>query len=188
MGFSRQEYWSGLPCPPPGDLPDPGMKPESLGSLALPVSFFTPNTTWKAPPPPKMLVMNSNQSLKQTEGYYSPTPPDLQEREGQGNLFGTLCFGSELGILYARDPEGCYSEYEFSPCLMGWIPGACQLGPWRRAALGKLLWCRIASCVVGVSRPCLPVLLLNFTKTSSICDNENCPHSRFLQARQSCPQ
>ena len=27
MGFSRQEYWSGLPCPPPGDLPDPGMEP-----------------------------------------------------------------------------------------------------------------------------------------------------------------
>ena len=30
MGFSRQEYWSGLPCPPPGDLPDPGIKPTSL--------------------------------------------------------------------------------------------------------------------------------------------------------------
>ena len=29
MGFSRQEYWSGLPCPPPGDLPDPGVEPES---------------------------------------------------------------------------------------------------------------------------------------------------------------
>ena len=28
MGFSRQEYWSGLPCPPPGDLPDPGVEPE----------------------------------------------------------------------------------------------------------------------------------------------------------------
>ena len=27
MGFSRQEYWSGLPCPPPGDLPDPGSMP-----------------------------------------------------------------------------------------------------------------------------------------------------------------
>ena len=27
MGFSRQEYWSGLPCPPPGDLPDPGTEP-----------------------------------------------------------------------------------------------------------------------------------------------------------------
>ena len=29
MGFSRQEYWSGLPLPPPGDLPDPGIKPAS---------------------------------------------------------------------------------------------------------------------------------------------------------------
>ena len=29
LGFSRQEYWSGLPCPPPGDLPDPGIEPES---------------------------------------------------------------------------------------------------------------------------------------------------------------
>ena len=28
-GFSRQEYWSGLPCPPPGDLPDPGVEPQS---------------------------------------------------------------------------------------------------------------------------------------------------------------
>ena len=27
MGFPRQEHWSGLPCPPPGDLPDPGMEP-----------------------------------------------------------------------------------------------------------------------------------------------------------------
>ena len=30
MGFSRQEYWSGLPFPPPGDLPDPGIKPRSI--------------------------------------------------------------------------------------------------------------------------------------------------------------
>jgi len=29
MGFSRQEYWSELPIPPPGDLPDPGIKPAS---------------------------------------------------------------------------------------------------------------------------------------------------------------
>ena len=29
MGFSRQEYWSGLPCPPPGDLPNPGIEPSS---------------------------------------------------------------------------------------------------------------------------------------------------------------
>ena len=35
MGFSRQEYWSGLPCPSPGDLPDPGIKPTSLVFSAL---------------------------------------------------------------------------------------------------------------------------------------------------------
>ena len=32
VGFSRQEYWSGLPCPPPGDIPNPGMEPASLMS------------------------------------------------------------------------------------------------------------------------------------------------------------
>ena len=37
MGFSRQEYWSGLPCPPPVDLPDPGIKP---GSPTLQVDSF----------------------------------------------------------------------------------------------------------------------------------------------------
>ena len=35
MEFSRQEYWSGLPFPSPGDLPDPGTEPASLMSLAL---------------------------------------------------------------------------------------------------------------------------------------------------------
>ena len=34
MGFSRPEYWSGLPCSPPGDLPDPGMEPQSPALLA----------------------------------------------------------------------------------------------------------------------------------------------------------
>ena len=40
MGFSRQEYWSGLPWPPPGDLPHPGIEPESLTSRALAGRFF----------------------------------------------------------------------------------------------------------------------------------------------------
>ena len=35
MGFSRQEYWSVLPCPPPGDLPDPGIEPLSPAASAL---------------------------------------------------------------------------------------------------------------------------------------------------------
>ena len=35
MGFSGQEYWSGLPCPPPGDLPDPGIEPVSPVASSL---------------------------------------------------------------------------------------------------------------------------------------------------------
>ena len=50
MGFSRQEYWSRLPCPPPGDLPKPGIKPMSLTFPALAVGFFTASATWEAQP------------------------------------------------------------------------------------------------------------------------------------------
>ena len=46
--FSRQEYWSGLPFPTLGDLPDPGFQPVSLVSLALACRFFTTSTTWEA--------------------------------------------------------------------------------------------------------------------------------------------
>ena len=48
MGFSRQEHWSGLSCPPPEGLPDPGIKPTSLRSPALAGGFFTTSTTWEA--------------------------------------------------------------------------------------------------------------------------------------------
>ena len=47
IGFSRQEYWSGLPCPPPGDLPDSGIEPASLTSAALTNVFFTTSTIWE---------------------------------------------------------------------------------------------------------------------------------------------
>ena len=48
MGFSRQEYWNRLPCPPSEDLPDPWIEPESLRSPALLGRFFTTSTTWEA--------------------------------------------------------------------------------------------------------------------------------------------
>ena len=49
MGFSRQAYWNELPCPPPGDLPDPGIEPRSLMSPALSGGFFTASATWESP-------------------------------------------------------------------------------------------------------------------------------------------
>ena len=50
MESSRQEYWNGLPCPPPADLPNPEIKPVSLASPALADRlFFVTSAAWKAP-------------------------------------------------------------------------------------------------------------------------------------------
>ena len=48
MGFSKQEYYSELPFPTPGDLPDPGIEPTSLASPALAGGFFTTRAAWEA--------------------------------------------------------------------------------------------------------------------------------------------
>jgi len=47
MRFSRQEYWSGLPFPSLGNLPNPGIEPKSLKSPPLSGRFFTTSATWE---------------------------------------------------------------------------------------------------------------------------------------------
>ena len=47
MEFSRQEHWSGLPFPTPGDLPDLRIEPSTLASCALADGFFTTSATWE---------------------------------------------------------------------------------------------------------------------------------------------
>ena len=69
-GFSRQEYWSGLPCPLPGDLPNPGIEPESLMSPALASEFFTTSATREAL---KSVIHRHVPSL----WYHLPTPSYL---------------------------------------------------------------------------------------------------------------
>ena len=81
MGFSRQESWSGVPCPPPGDLPDPGTEPSSLLSPALAGGFFT---TWEAtlyplaspgkPPSPNSKL---HKALKTVSYFLSLTPKQI---------------------------------------------------------------------------------------------------------------
>ena len=56
MGFPRQEYWTGLPFPPLGDLPDPGIKPESPVSPVLTHRFLTTE-------PPKLLKLSASDNL-----------------------------------------------------------------------------------------------------------------------------
>ena len=70
MVFSRQEYWSGLPFPSPGNLPNPGIKPTSLGSPALAGGVFTTE------PPGKPLTSGSVQ-------FSSVASDSLQPHESQ---------------------------------------------------------------------------------------------------------
>ena len=71
MRFSRQEYWSELPSPPPGDLPDPGNEPRFLTSLALAGVFFITSAAWKLKEPAGR-YKSPAQSL-----VFSQEPPNL---------------------------------------------------------------------------------------------------------------
>ena len=82
MGFSRQEHWSGLPCPPPGDLPHPRMESASLTSPALASRFYITSAMWG-------------------RRQWQPTPALLPGKShGQRSLVGcSLCGGEESARL-----------------------------------------------------------------------------------------
>ena len=84
MGFSRQEYWSGLPCPPPGDLPDPGIKQASLLSPALADRFFTSSTTWEAPS--QIPLVSTKNDVQKSGGniLFVASPPPRPTRKESG--------------------------------------------------------------------------------------------------------
>ena len=75
MGFSRQEYWSGLPRPPPGDLSDPGIEPTSLRSPALVGRFFTTRAIWEAPCAPYTLYIGYSII---DETFKNLSPPNIE--------------------------------------------------------------------------------------------------------------
>ena len=73
IGFSRQEYWSGLPCAPLEDLPDPGIDPTSLTSPALAGRFFAISTTWEAHWFPRTVFTKYHRVGAETTEFYSLT-------------------------------------------------------------------------------------------------------------------
>ena len=66
MGFSKQEYWSGLSFPPPWDLPDPGIEPTSPVSPVLAIGFFTTEQSWV------LLLLKKKKKKKFTNTKASP--------------------------------------------------------------------------------------------------------------------
>ena len=69
LGYSRQEYWSGLPCPSPGDLPNTGVELASLLSPTLTGGFFTTSATWEALFPGRPYVLEEEDNV---HGSYLP--------------------------------------------------------------------------------------------------------------------
>ena len=107
MGFSRQEYWGGLPCTPPGDLPDPekvaGIEPASLMSHALAGVFFEPLRTVALQAP---LSMGFSRQ-EDWSGLPCPPPGDLPD-PGMEPASPALAGGS-----FTTEPPGTYRVDKF---------------------------------------------------------------------------
>ena len=84
--FFRQEYWQGLPCPPPRDLPDPGIEPATLRSPALAGWFFTTSATWEAQ---DLFILTMHHSIRILVLWpgIKPMPPGVEtwDLDCQGN-------------------------------------------------------------------------------------------------------
>ena len=109
VGFSRQGYWSGLPCPPPGDLPDPGIQPTSFAAPTLARGFFNTSSTWEALDKDKQ-ASNVGTSIEggvvqqKVSGHHAPSPRLLSDTsrsfDGWYTLSGLLAFQVGIHTLF----------------------------------------------------------------------------------------
>ena len=95
-GFSRQEYWSGLPCAPPGNFPDPGIEPRSpaLQADSCLNHQGNPGTPWK-------LINATNQGFLLT----TPTPPPWPPRDTPLPVCFPECRGMTPSCSLSSDPS-----------------------------------------------------------------------------------
>ena len=82
-GFSRQEHWSGLLCPPPGDFPSLGMEPVSLMPTALAGRFFTTGSTWET----LGLSLGSSRRSDQRDGAQQLVPIQKASAKSKCSVF-----------------------------------------------------------------------------------------------------
>ena len=88
MGFSRQGYWSGLPCPPAGHLSSPRIKPMSLVSPVLASQSFTTSVTWGSLQAKSCQRLDS--SAARSEGWYRFSLRSLRQKQSGSHLDFTL--------------------------------------------------------------------------------------------------
>ena len=144
MGFSSQESWSGLLCPPPEELPNPGIKPSSLTSLALAGGFFTTDTTWEAQRVPtyinniRILVMKKSTfpSIVKNISQIIVVLLEQQETRIARIILTVRVFSCDTtGKTHKKHKK----QKNLIPCGLrgngngGFPPLLCCRGPWQRA-------------------------------------------------------
>ena len=129
MGFSRQEYWSGLPCLPPGDLPNLGIEPESPAlqansllseppvkpiqvreSVTELLNKPCPSWGWRAGPWPRLWTRSLPVLFLPSAGQ-GPQPPHRAAALG-ARIFAVLC---SLGVTFVTEPEEILELWPFVP-------------------------------------------------------------------------
>ena len=113
MGFSRQEYWSVLSCSPPGDLPQPGIKPVSLTSPALASKFLTTRATSEVPEIWMKWKKVTQTCRKWTESCSVVSNSLLLHGYSPWNSLGQNTGAGSLSLL-----QGIFPTQGWNPCLL----------------------------------------------------------------------
>ena len=136
MEFSRQEYWSWLPFPSPGNLPDPGIEPRSPAFTGR--FFFTTRASWEVPSLPIYLVYFSSMLCHESDTRLWKTTRQTQvpgKKVVEGSSSGLKLPGLCLGFItywLPRWHNGKESACQCRRCKR------CRFSPW----VGKILWRR----------------------------------------------
>ena len=107
VAFFRQEYWSRLPFPPPGDPPNPGIEPMFLASPALANIFFTHAPPGKSTPPQNTLISLTTGAKKGPYTDLHSSPLDPSHKKFPTNLFSVTVFFLLHANSSGRPPQYC---------------------------------------------------------------------------------
>ena len=118
-GTSRQEYWSGLPCPPPGDLPDPGISPVPLTSPASAGRFFTIRPTWEAITGGLWLLVYSIVQFPHWTTFFSFCSQLLNLWGEQWHWFQKPTLAFDWLIVTCWAPASCWAWWWYWRCCTG---------------------------------------------------------------------
>ena len=176
MGFSRQEYWSGLPFPSSGDLSDPGIEP---GSPALEADALT------SEPPTKRvcvnirctffvfsIVLNTSKSLHAIEAYPLELLYSAQCLNTSQLFFNVFCFRWALG----RFPVWNYSEVNCCEhCCVRLLVNICLHYCWVVYTAVKLLayGAYICSALLDIPRQCSKAMTVTYVPTR-VSESSSC--------------